>query len=159
MADFIARVAIGTTPAGTGSFTLTGTDLMDGHTPVAAVVFVVSDTNSSPTTTAAHAGIGVGVTDGTTTGCNGGMSEDNKGTTDSAQIVSESLIGLLVDENQGGQSKGTKLEISFTSFTADTMTLNCGKNEDSDAYQVMAILFVQERHSLRQQGFQLPTTA
>jgi hypothetical protein len=143
MAGFIARIATGVTPSGTGSFTLGGSSLMDGDTPKAAVIIICDDPENPPThgTWDANSGFSIGVTDGTTHSAMGACAESAKGTTDTASEWSETLVGLLVDENQGGQVKGTKLEISFTSFTADTITLNCSKNEESAAFPVFAFVF------------------
>jgi hypothetical protein len=143
MVDFIARVATGAVPTGTGNFNIGGSSLLGGETPKAALIFVCNDTDNSLTNVTAHAVISIGwcIGSGATQEITQSQSsEDNKASTDTFTLVSGTDTMLMVDENAGG-TKDSKFAASFVSFSADTLTLNVSENEDSAAYRYMAILF------------------
>jgi hypothetical protein len=130
------RAFLDISPGTTGTWTLTVSGIMGGDTPKAALLFA-----NGPSGGSGHATLGMGLTDGTVDYACAFASEHNKGTSDTVMANSDSLVLMLMDANQGGQSKGTRFEASFTSFSADTLTLNIDKNEDSEEVRVTVVFF------------------
>ena len=139
--DFISRIHLGQTPAGTGAFSIGYPGMLRGETPLAVMLICQNDNAPLSTNRQTNANQSIGFADGTTEVCVGQMQENAQTIGDTATIVSEALCGLLPDENNAGDPKGTKMEVSFTSFAADKVNLNCDKNEDSIAYSCVAIFF------------------
>jgi hypothetical protein len=131
----IVKAALGSTTTGTGTVALGGGGLLGGLTPIAALIWACGAAGEQD-----HATMSIGMTDGTTHANTAYTSEHNKGSTDTARLWDEADVLRLMDPNAGG-TKGSRIDISHSSFTADTWTVSVDKNEDSEDVLLTAILF------------------